>query len=78
VALAELDSRIPTGKICPSHTMSTGVGRADRHFTERVDRQAGMKEKRFHCGHAPQGLGVVETLQHNGNLTDEQALRNPT
>jgi hypothetical protein len=44
-ALEELDSRTPTGKICPSNTMSTGVGRADRHPTWQVDRQAGDKEK---------------------------------
>ena len=43
--LEELDSRIPTGKICPSNTMSTGVGRADRHFTGRVDQHAGDEGK---------------------------------
>ena len=43
--LAKLDSSILTGKICPSHTMSTGMGRADKHFTGRVDRHAGVKGK---------------------------------
>ena len=35
----------------------------------------GLKEKRLHCGHAPQGLGMAETLHSEGNLTDERALR---
>jgi hypothetical protein len=39
-ALEELDSSIPTGKICPSHTMHTGVSKADRHLTGSVDNQA--------------------------------------
>jgi hypothetical protein len=39
-ASAELANSIQTRKIYPSHTMRMGVGRAARHFTERVELQA--------------------------------------
>jgi hypothetical protein len=76
--LEELGSGKPAGKTCLSDTTNMGVGRAERHLAGQVDWQAGMKKKRFHCGHAPQGLGTAETLHHKGNLTDERAPRNPT
>jgi hypothetical protein len=77
-ALVKLASNMPTGKICPSHTMSTGVDRADRHFTGRVDLQAGDEGKEIPLRACTTKAGTVETLHHNGNLTDEQALKNQT
>jgi hypothetical protein len=45
MASAELANSIQTGKIYSIHTMSTGVGRADRYLTERVEMQAGEEGK---------------------------------
>jgi hypothetical protein len=41
VTSAELANSTQTGKTNPSHTMSTGVDRTDRHLAERVEPKSG-------------------------------------
>ena len=43
--MEELGSEEPQGKNCPSDATTMGVGRAERHLTERMDWQAGADEK---------------------------------
>jgi hypothetical protein len=65
VASAGLANSIQTRKIYLSHTMSAGVGRADRDLTERVELQAGDEGKEI-------PLRACTTRSGNGRDTAPQ------
>ena len=72
MASVELVNNTQNGMTYTSHTMSTGVGKADKPLAERMEQKAGEEATGVSLRTGITRVGRVETSHQKGNRSNRQ------